>query len=1320
MSAAPVQQDVSLESLVAQVADEFLARQKRGEQPDVEEYAARYPQFATAVREVLTALRVIGLSAASGSAPADGEPATGLLGDFRILREVGRGGMGVVYEAEQLSLGRRVALKVLPLAGALDPRHLQRFHNEARAAACLHHPSIAPVYAVGCERGVHYYAMQFIDGLTLAQFLDRQRQGREAAKPGEPTTASAPAPVPAAPSAETAPQARETEWAPRDAAYFRRVADWGIQAAEALEHAHQLGIVHRDIKPGNLMLDGPGKLWITDFGLARMGADTGLTLTGDLVGTLRYMSPEQALAKRVVIDHRTDIYSLGVTLYELLALRPVFDGNDRQELLRQIACEEPRPPRRWTKAIPAELETIVLKALEKNPAERYATAQELADDLRNFQEDRPIRARRPSLLNRLGRWRRRHKLLVTGIAVLVLTVFLLGGAGLWWLQRQWASTEQAVNEDLQEAEMWQKQERWSEALQALERAEGRLASGGPLYLRERIEQWRKNATMVARLEEAGLQRASAGPQGESGQEAFDNVGADQAYGQAFASYGLNLAVLGPEAAAERIRTSAIHAHLVAALDDWAFIKKQLRAGSEEPLRAVARLADDDAWRQQLRDPKVLRDRAALKRLAGPEGVLAQPPANLVLLSRALVEANEQAVAVRLLRQAQQRYPADFWINFELAQCLYLCREPETKAESLGFIRVAVALRPRSAVAYNNLGASLANQGNSVEAEAACRKAIDLKPGYGMAHYNLGFALYVRKDLAGAIASFKEALRLKNLPGTHIQLGIALKEKGDLEGAIQAYQEALRLKKDDPKAHNNLGTALQAQGDVKGAIECYTKALDFDPKHADAHYNLGNALAAQKDWQRAIACYRKVLELEPKYTLAHNNLGNVLQLQGDVKGAIACYQRALALDPKLAGAHHNLGVALQAQGDVKGAIACYTKALALDPKDALAHTDLRAALQAQGDVKGAIDCLKKALELDPKSALAHYNLGNALMDQKDWKGAIACYKQALALDPIYARAHTNLGAALDAQGDVKEAIACYKKALALDPKDALAHYNLGVALQAQGQVKEAIACYKKALQLEPKDAPAHTALGLALQAQGDVKGAIDCFQKALALDPKDALAHYNLGNALKAQGAFPEARAATQQALQLLPKGHPLHAGATRQLQECQRLLDLDARLTAIRAGDDQPKDSAEQLALADLCRRYKQRYAAAARFYADAFAASAAQTSKRAYDAACAAALAGCGQGKDAESLDDKERARLRQQARDWLQADLTAWRQRLVQEPDIRPVVLKTMRHWQQDKDFVGVRDPKALAQLPEAERHQWQKLWQEVETLRKSAADP
>lgn len=360
----------------------------------------------------------------------------GQLGDFRLLREVGRGGMGVVYEAEQISLRRRVALKVLPFAAAIDSRQLQRFQNEALAAAHLRHDNIVPVYAVGSERGVHYYAMQFVDGQSLAGLIGELRSladnpAREKNSPSNRATAAVTkGPLPAAAGTETRPESAD----PRSVVsisrqrssgkpwYFHWVADLGRQAALALEHAHERGIVHRDIKPANLLLDVQGQLWITDFGLAQCSTSAGLTVTGELVGTLRYASPEQALGKRGLVDHRTDIYSLGATLYELLTLRPIFDGRDRHELLQQIAHAEPQPPRSRDKSIPEEFETILLKAIAKEPGERYATAEELADDLQRFREDRPICARRPSPLEGATKWARRHKRAVVSVVMFLLVL----------------------------------------------------------------------------------------------------------------------------------------------------------------------------------------------------------------------------------------------------------------------------------------------------------------------------------------------------------------------------------------------------------------------------------------------------------------------------------------------------------------------------------------------------------------------------------------------------------------------------------------------------------------------------------------------------------------------------------------------------------------------------------------------------------------------------------------------------------------------------------------------------------------------------------
>ena len=424
----------SLEALISQVADDYVQRLERGQQPEIEEYAGRHPQIAAVLRQVLPALALLRRSGPAATDSPDEVQPEGPLGDYRIVREVGRGGMGVVYEAVQISLGRRVALKILPLAGALDPKQLQRFKNEARAAAQLHHPHIVPVHGVGCERGIHYYAMQFIEGQTLAALIREFRHQAGNEDPGAKAPAEAATVEDRGPGNATPPTTpRSSILDQRPSSFFRAVATLGVQAAEALEHAHQQGVIHRDIKPANLLIDGAGNLWITDFGLARLQGDAGLTMSGDLLGTLRYMSPEQALGKGGLGDPRTDVYALGVTLYELLTLEPAYNGPERHEVLRQIAEDEPIPARRLNQAVPGELETIVLKAMSKSADERYASAQELADDLRRYLEDKPIRARRPSLRQRAAKWARRHKtvvraalimLLLAVVALVISTVFI--------------------------------------------------------------------------------------------------------------------------------------------------------------------------------------------------------------------------------------------------------------------------------------------------------------------------------------------------------------------------------------------------------------------------------------------------------------------------------------------------------------------------------------------------------------------------------------------------------------------------------------------------------------------------------------------------------------------------------------------------------------------------------------------------------------------------------------------------------------------------------------------------------------------------------
>jgi serine/threonine protein kinase/WD40 repeat protein len=366
------------------------------------------------------------------------------VGDYRVLREIGRGGMGVVYEAEQVSLGRRVALKVLPRTVASDPTSLLRFRREARAAAALHHTNIVPVFEVGQDGEVVFYAMQYIEGRGLDVVIEELRRDRDGPResiappqprpgPGSedetiahdgasPATASIVGPEPVRSSSSAivpsggAPLSHGDS-SGRGLAFFRRAARIALQAAQGLAYAHARGILHRDIKPSNLLLDTAGIVWITDFGLAK-AADDGLTQSGDILGTARYMAPERFRGEG---NARADVYALGLTLYELLTLRPAFDSADRLRLIDQIKNATPPRPRALDPHVPRDLETVVLKAIDRDQNGRYATADALAEDLRRFLDDEPILARRTSVSERAWRWcRRRPGLVMSAAATLVV------------------------------------------------------------------------------------------------------------------------------------------------------------------------------------------------------------------------------------------------------------------------------------------------------------------------------------------------------------------------------------------------------------------------------------------------------------------------------------------------------------------------------------------------------------------------------------------------------------------------------------------------------------------------------------------------------------------------------------------------------------------------------------------------------------------------------------------------------------------------------------------------------------------------------------
>jgi tetratricopeptide (TPR) repeat protein len=548
------------------------------------------------------------------------------------------------------------------------------------------------------------------------------------------------------------------------------------------------------------------------------------------------------------------------------------------------------------------------------------------------------------------------------------------------------------------------------------------------------------------------------------------------------------------------------------------------------------------------------------------------------------------------------------------------------------------------------------------------------------------------------------------------------ELKQLEAAVGLLRRGRQRFPDDFWLNHDLGAALCARDRRSGdGVPYLMVAVALRPQSAGAHNNLGNALRDKGDADAA-DCYRRALALDPGLAAAHTNLGDVLRERGDLAGAVRCHQRALKLEPTYALAHTNLGRALQDQGDVDGAVRCHTRAVELEPQFAPAHNNLGMALYARGNRDGAGHCFRRALEIDPGLAEAHTNLGVVLADRGDVDVAVPCHRRALELEPQLAPAHNNLGLALYARGDLDGAVRCFQKALALDPRYAAAHSNLGHALLARGDAEGAARCYRRALELQPGNAKTHTNLGNALATRGDLDGAVRCFQRALELDPRFDLAHCALGQALLLRGDFARAREATRRCLDLLPAGHPLRDAATAQLRQCEDALALVAKLPAVLRGEARPADAAEALALARLCQQSRQQYAAAVRLYRDAFVAAPKladdPAAQHRYNAACSAALAASGRGRDTGALADRERAALRRQALAWLRADLNAWGKRLADAaPPQRQEVLKTLQHWQQDTDLAGVRDDKALAALPTDERAAWKKLWADVAELARQA---
>jgi tetratricopeptide (TPR) repeat protein len=831
-----------------------------------------------------------------------------VIGPYKLLQQIGEGGMGVVFMAEQTRpVQRTVALKIIK--PGMDTRQLiARFEAERQALALMDHPNIAKVLdAETTDTGRPYFVMELVKGVAITKYCDEKQLS------------------------------------------LHERLDLFLPVCQAVQHAHQKGIIHRDIKPNNVLVaeyDNHAVPKVIDFGVAKATAQrlterTMFTEFGQVLGTMEYMSPEQAKFNQLDIDTRSDIYSLGVLLYELLTGTTPFERKRLQEaafdeMLRIIREEEPpKPstklsssetlpsiaanrhtePARLSKEVRGELDWIVMKALEKDRNRRYDNAGGLARDVERYLHDESVQACPPSAAYRFRKFARRNKAALA-IAGLILFFLMLMGIGVGWVARDRATrsavADREANLALNEASEFQSRGKWPEAMEAIKRAEGILASGGSAELCQRLGELRKDSEMVRRLEDIRMPRIIAGVE-----DAYDNGTKDWQYARAFRDYGIDIDALQPAEAAERVRARMIRLELAAGLDCWASerineFKRNQNSDDEgwKRIVAVARAADRDEWRNQVRDAWGNRRTETLSRLAVTAETTKLPVQTVSLLVRRL--SAEEAVPV--LRKAQQEYPDDFWINIQLAW--YMEHLPRAQLhEAIRFYTVAVALRPRNVEAHRQLADVLRLQGKLDEANAVHGKAIDLRRQmlavlekraaefpdnhdyrleWGQRRHRLAELLMHTGHLDEAEREYREMLSFKEqvvagvpfpeyrfqLGYTYCHLAYLLDERNQRQEARKLYQEALTVAQTLVKDFPNSARYRQE------AVAVFNVYL--------ARHLVRGPDCEPADVGEAVTLANKAIEAWPEYGAAWNTLGIAHFRAGRHKAALEALEKSIQL------------------------------------------------------------------------------------------------------------------------------------------------------------------------------------------------------------------------------------------------------------------------------------------------------------------------------------------------------------------------------------------------------------------------------------------
>jgi serine/threonine protein kinase len=1128
-------ESMSSRELMERLAEEFAERYRHGERPSVEEYVAAHPEHAAEIRELFPAL-VLLEELGPGDDSARSAPASPVrpdvppreqLGDYRILREIGRGGMGVVYEAVQQSLGRRVALKVLPVQAAADARVLTRFRRESRAAAGLHHTNIVPVFDVGREGDVCYFAMQFIQGHGLDQVLKEVQRlraaGANTADAGPvaqslwtgrfagPGNGVAPGPGPGADADETerlagpaapAVLAAQSELSGVESnyrRYCRNAVRIGLQVAEALAYAHARGVIHRDVKPSNLLLDTAGVAWVSDFGLAQT-EEHGLTEPGEIVGTLRYMAPERF---RGECDARADVYSLGLTLYELVLLRPAFNAGDRLRLVEEIMRQEPARPRAVDRRVPRDLETIVLKAIEKAPERRYPTADALADDLRHFLADEPIQARRRSPLERLGRWCRRRPAVASLVAALavVLVSALVSVTGLWLRadrMRHLAETKQTEAEN-----------NWEEST-----IDFKLA-------RESVDAYATRVSNNLKLRQDDLRPLR--------KELLETV-------------------------------VPFYEKLLARHSENADLQVE-RAQAYARLASITREIEDPAKACTLYEQAA----AIFEKLSAQHPDSSEYPAQLATLRTDLGETYQK---IERPTEAEAAFQASRKLWQGLAE-----QQPNAVEYQLGMAQARIGLAGLYGVTERKDAARVEYQGalriqEELEGQGAGIPA-ELQRAFGLGHRSLGMLYSQAEQWPQAEPELKRALKIQvdllrqdshvsdytqDLSKTRIHLGNLYWKTERLTEAESEFLEAMRLGEELVRQQPSVLQYPEYLADSRHAFALFYKAIKQPSR-------------AVEEWQKALdtleelpAAARNLTANQERLATIHDYRGDGLLMIGKGPEAVLEHQKAIRILKALRQRHPDKSA--------------YQKSL-IDSHTGLgmAHVGARQFAEAEAEYQNAVE-ISKALapqdlaEREVQSLLSRcYNNLAILYYETERKSKceeahreslqiaarlVRQYPENAYYQTSLAKSHNNLAVLCVEQGRPTEGMEEYRQALAITQRLVGEHprvteysmmlgtynANLGILQRNNGHLESALATFASAIQTlegvlekEPQHARARTLLCNAhwdrartLSKLARLEPAFSDWQRALDLDDGKRHIHIRAGRAATIAQSGDHARA----------------------------------------------------------------------------------------------------------------------------------------------------------------------------------------------------